>query len=131
MKPRLNQFVQKFGIARGISRLTNLTMVYITTAAAGFYRKLVVIGQIFSHGHSAADSGKVAGNYSQIHVDHRLLQFAAGRDILLITFAVRHQLCQFTHMVFKFQDEIRPFPVHQSDTHADAVLGVYFNPVFL
>lgn len=36
MKPRLNQFVQKFGIARGISRLTNLAMVYITAAAARF-----------------------------------------------------------------------------------------------
>lgn len=40
MKPRLNQFVQKFGIARGISRLTNLAMVYITAAAAGFIASL-------------------------------------------------------------------------------------------
>lgn len=45
MKPLLNQFVQKFGIARGISRLTNLTMVYITTAAAGFIASLSLLGR--------------------------------------------------------------------------------------
>ena len=127
---RIQQTLQHFALFFPVNAHPHLTVIDVAPAAAGFDRKLVVVGQVLRGGDTAAALGIVAFKIGQINVHHRLLQFFAVEDALAISVGKRHFGRQLGQVFFKLQNQIRSRLVDNADAGAQSVFANRFNAVF-